>query len=135
MKLLKFKWEGFTVLELLIIVLILGIMTAVALPIYQANLTRAKEVEAESTLDTIRTFLKIYYAIHESYPVSQNYIQITNISELNISQEELNGQYYTADCYFYKCLKGTDYILKSECEGLPVLRMNTVGTILRAETE
>ncbi len=128
------KWEGFTILELLIIFLIIGIMTAVALPVYQANLTRAKQVEAESTLDTIRTFLKIYHAIHESYPVSQNYVNIIELTELNISQEELTGQYYTADCYFYKSTGSADYILKSECEGLPSLRMNAAGTLSKIKT-
>lgn len=131
MNLQKVKWEGFTILELLIIFLIIGMMTAVALPIYQANLTRAKEVEAESTLNTIRTFLKIHHAIHETYPVCQNYVNVTELPELNISPEELDGQYYHADCYIYKSVNGEDYILQSCHEGNPSFQMNSTGLLTK----
>lgn len=133
MKWLKLKWEGFTVLELIIILLIIGMMTAIALPIYEANLTRTKEIEAESTLDTIRTFLKIYYAIHESYPVSPQSVNVVKLSELNISSQELAGKYYSADCYYYQSTTGSDYILRAECETLPSLTMNDAGSVSKPD--
>ena len=54
--------KGFTLVELVIIIVILGILAAVAIPKYQDITTEAKEAAARASLGAIRSGITIYYA-------------------------------------------------------------------------
>jgi len=54
--------SGFTLIELVIIIIILGILAAVAIPKYQDLSSEAKESAARSALGSMRSGIIIYYA-------------------------------------------------------------------------
>lgn len=54
--------RGFTVIELVIIIVILGILAAVAIPKYKDLSGEAREASARSSLGSIRSAITIYYA-------------------------------------------------------------------------
>ena len=58
---------GFTLIEVMTVVAVIGILIAVALPNYQEHLLRAKLVEAGSTLSQARVRLEQYYQDNRSY--------------------------------------------------------------------
>ena len=60
--------EGFTLLELLIVVVIIGILAAIASSAYFNYINSAKRTMAESTLDTIRKALESYHIDYQNYP-------------------------------------------------------------------
>lgn len=53
---------GFTLIELVIIIVVLGILAAVAIPKYQDISSEAKEAAARAALGSIRSGITIYYA-------------------------------------------------------------------------
>lgn len=54
--------RGFTLIELVIIIVILGILAAVAIPKYQDITGEAKEASARAALGSLRSGITIYYA-------------------------------------------------------------------------
>jgi type IV pilus assembly protein PilE len=58
---------GFTLIELMIVVVIAGILASVALPAYNDHITRSKLAEAHSQLATFRVKLEQYFLDNRSY--------------------------------------------------------------------
>ena len=62
------QWKkGFTMVELLVVLIILAILVAVAAPMYFANVKRARVSEAVATMGTIRQALREYRVSHTDY--------------------------------------------------------------------
>mgnify|MGYP001595454937 CR=1 FL=1 len=74
--------QAFTLLELLIVVIILGILAAIALPQYIRTIDRGRASEAIIHLGTIRTGEIEYYAQHRSYTEDWGRLEIDNPNEL-----------------------------------------------------
>lgn len=58
---------GFTLLELLVVTLMLGILAAIALPIYQGFRERAAIGALQTELRTLRNAQELYFAENEGY--------------------------------------------------------------------
>ena len=70
------KRDGFTLVEVLIVVIIIGILAAIGIPQFASSIEKAKGGEARAGLGHIQTGEKVYYAENETY---------TTLSDLDIS--------------------------------------------------
>ena len=62
------KKRGFSVVELLIVVAILGILAAIVVPQFQSQSTRARKAVAKDNLRILRAAIELYTAQHSGIP-------------------------------------------------------------------
>jgi type IV pilus assembly protein PilA len=62
--------KGFTLIELMIVVAIIGILAAIAIPNFMNYQCKAKQSEAKSNLGAIRTAQEVYFAEKGYYAAS-----------------------------------------------------------------
>jgi len=84
--------KGFTLVELVIVIIIVGILSIVAVPIYKGYTDRAKESEAKALLGSINTSEKVYFAeFSEFYTSGDNYTSVCS----RLSLDSGANKYYS----------------------------------------
>lgn len=104
--------RGFTLLEVLVVVIIIGILAAIALPQYVSTIEKARSGEAVANIGAIRTALDRYWYQNVGMPVDNDFAAL-DIDNPNNQTNRLWNYYfdatsdtdnriYTATAYRYK---------------------------------
>jgi prepilin-type N-terminal cleavage/methylation domain-containing protein len=62
--------QGFTIVELLIVIIVIGILAAVTIVAYNGVQARARQAKMQSDISNVKKLVESYYAINGSYPVT-----------------------------------------------------------------
>ena len=65
---MKNHGQGFTLIEILVVIAIIGILAAVALPLYKGYTITAKLSEVENAMSTVASGVTAYYQNQNSWP-------------------------------------------------------------------
>ena len=71
------RFHGSSLMEVMIVVVIIGILAALAYPILEKYLKRARQTEAKTNLSAIYTAQKIYFSLHQSYTKDINELDLS----------------------------------------------------------
>ena len=96
------RFHGFSLMEVMIVVVIIGILAALAYPNLEKYLKRARQTEAKTNLSAIYTAQKIYFTLHQSYAEDINEL------DLNLVQ---------GDPYSLTIQEASTSIFKAQAEG------------------
>ncbi len=89
------RWRagGFTLVELLIVMSLMGILASIAIPTYNKSVVRAREATLRKDLYHMREAIDNFYGDHEIYPdsldelVDKQYIRIVPVDPFTGSSE------------------------------------------------
>ena len=82
------RQEGFTLVELMVVVAIIGLLSAVAIPNFQKYQARSKTSEAKLQLAAVYTAEQSFYSDYNVYHTCLKYMGYD-------PSEEINSRYYT----------------------------------------
>jgi len=87
---LKMKSKGgFTLIELMVVIFIVGILAAVAVPLMRGRIDAAKWSEGRAIMGTIATALRAHIAEKAS-----NFSAVPKLVELGFAADDLDGAYF-----------------------------------------
>ena len=113
--------EGFTLIEIMVVILILGLLATIVVQSLRGATDKAKRTKAQADISEIKTALDRYYLDNGSYPTTDQGLQalVSAPSSGNIPTNYEQGGYIEqvpADPwghpYFYQS-DGNSYVLKS----------------------
>lgn len=113
------KNKGFTLFEILLMIVIIGALASIAIPNYQKAIEKSRKVEASNTLASIWAAEKRYHLDFETYTNSTN--------NLDIKLSDTSLTYYN---YSISSANSTDFLAAAEKKDKTYyLTINTAGEI------
>jgi len=73
--------KGFTLVEILIVVVMLAILFAIAVPIYVKYVAQARAAEAQEAINAIKSAANVYYARFGQYPSNIDQLEQLDFEE------------------------------------------------------
>ncbi len=91
--------KGFTLVELMVVILIVGILAAVAIPIMRGRIDSAKWSEGRSMMGTVASAIRAYAAEKDTWDSGLNGAFENWGTQLGFRDEDFDGTYFSSDMF------------------------------------
>ncbi|MBW7991458.1 MAG: type II secretion system protein [Planctomycetes bacterium] len=99
--------RGFTLIELMVVILIVGILAAVAVPILRGRIEQSKWSESAAIAGTIRVALRAYYTEDSAAAAAMAGSTLDAIQgTLGFTSGDLTGRYFQASNFMFASVDG-----------------------------
>ncbi|MBC8379264.1 MAG: type II secretion system protein [Planctomycetes bacterium] len=92
------KHNAFTLIELMVVILIVGVLAAASAPLMRAKIDRSKWTEANALAGSIRTAVQVYF-IETGDTLTGNLSNASVQQALGIQTQDLTGTYFIPSDY------------------------------------
>lgn len=90
--LIIYREKGFTLIELLIVIAIIGILAAVAIPMYRAQLVKARMSEVITAIQYVKSASCTFYQNNDRWPdCSISFTSIANTLDVRVPQTRISA--------------------------------------------
>lgn len=101
--------KGFTLMEVLVTVIIVGVLAAIAYPVFSKSIAKARATEAVNLLEIVRSKQIKNFASRQTYVTDVN-----ELGKLTNNKESANTGYIVVNDKYYVALDGTNACAKVE---------------------
>lgn len=117
------KQLGFTLIEIMIVVAIVAILSAIAIPSYRDYVTRGRVVEATSGLGDARSKMEQYFQDNRTYPTGcviqpaapgATQVQLTSLQSFDLACGNLTATTYTVTATGKVAMAGFTYAITEQ---------------------
>ena len=102
--------EAFSIVELMVVILIVGVLAAVTVPMFRAKTRRAEWSEAAASAGSIRQALRAYYA---EDPVGASALSGSTVDTVQVTlgfrDGDLTGRYFQASDFTITAVDGNGH--------------------------
>ncbi len=133
---------GFTLVELLIVVIIVGILASVAIPLYRGATERAYLTEADTALGVIQRSMRTVLISQSGGSGSWSFLtakytpgaslKISDVIELRIDETDLDGRFFDNGSYRLQSLTATTYAIYAYGDSSSTPNKNSVAGMIRS---
>lgn len=119
--------RGFTLIEVMIVVAVIGILAAIAYPSYQEHVRKARRADAQTALLELAQFMERHYTANGKYLTAANAAPVLPFSE---APKDGAGKYY--DLSFSAAPTASSYTLRAVPKGS--MAGDSCGTLTLSNT-